>query len=415
MSSIKKISGVVLVGAVLALAGCGNDDSTTTGGLSGGTTGGGTTGGGTTGGGNGTGTGGTTGSSTTTAHTIVLTYPFLDRIQNMGGGVYRSKAMAIVTDSEGNAVPDGSVVSFNIIDSVIARGSISTAAGDSITGAVLTDADPTKANGTTATNFVDSYVERNAAHRFITSGDHVFLVNKADAEDKNRVISSAAGSIGATTLTMTSSYSKAYPNTVYSSGMTEYVVGASLLGAEISGLDTDGNLRTGSAVTKEGIATFYVTYPANSSTINTGCGSVSSVDTRALPLGSADVYLVASAANSVTTVDDRFCFGSIAGWTLTPDFNTISGTATIKMLLEDGGDKVNLPFVGVATSVVITKNTGGITVTLDNQGSGPGVYVTDQYGWFSSTITVAGGASGDTATITYRTGDATTAVSLKIP
>ena len=51
MSSIKKISGVVLISAMLALVGCSDSDSPNTGGLGGGTTGGGTTGGGTTGGG----------------------------------------------------------------------------------------------------------------------------------------------------------------------------------------------------------------------------------------------------------------------------------------------------------------------------------------------------------------------------
>lgn len=410
MSSIRKISGVVLVGMALALAGCGNDDSTTSGGLGGGS---GTSGGGT---GNGTGTGGTTGSSTSTAHTIVLTYPYLDRIENLGGGVYRSLGKAIVTDSEGNAVPDGTVISFNLIDSVIARGTITTADGDGITGSVLTDAGPTKGNGVTATNFVDAYVERNAAHRFIQSGDHVFLTDKADAEDKNRVVSSDTGAITSSALTMTSAYGASYPNAVYGSGNTKYVVGASLLGAEVSGLDADGNLRSGYAATKEGIATFYVTYPANVGTIHTGCG-IENIDERALPIGSANVYLVASAANDVTTVDDRFCFGSIAGWTITPDFSGISGTKGITMVVEDGGDQVNLPYVSVVGNVVITTNVGGMTVTLDNtQGYGAGIYLTDRYGYVSSTITVGGTpASGDAATITYRSGDAITTVELKIP
>lgn len=404
MSSIKKISGVVLVGAALALAGCGNSDSTTTGGLGGGTTGG---------GGTGTGTGGTTGSSTTNAHTIVLTYPETDSIENLGGGVYRRIGKAIVTDNEGNAVPDGTVVSFNIIDSVIATGTISTAAGDSITGSVLTDAAPMSADGA-ATNFVDASVYRNSAYHFIESGDHAFLLN-ADAADKNRVISSDAGAISATGLTMTSAYNKSYPNTTYATGTTGYVVGVSALGAEISGLDAADVLHTGYATTKNGIATFYVTYPANRSTINTGCG-VSSIDTRSLPLGSADVYLVASAANNVTTIDNRFCFSSIAGWTITPNFNSISGTATISFLVEDGGDKVNLPFVGASGSVAITKSAGSMTVTLDDQGYGPGTYLTNTNGYFTSTITVGGvPASGDTATITYRSGDASTTVSLKIP
>ncbi|MDZ4263495.1 MAG: hypothetical protein U1B30_14340, partial [Pseudomonadota bacterium] len=270
--------------------------------------------------------------------------------------------MAPITQSTISA----SVISFNVIDSLIARGSISTAAGDSITGSVLTDVGPTQGNGITAApNFVDVYVERNQAHRFIEAGDHVFLISKSDAEDKNRVISADAGAIAASALTMTSAYSKAYPNTVYASGTTEYVIGASLLGAEISGLDADDKLNTGYAVTKNGgVAAFYVTYPATSQAIRTGCG-ISSIDARALPLGSAAVYLVASAANDVTTIDDRFCFGSIAGWTLTPKPASISGGKTISVLVEDGGDKVNLPYVGVTASVNITKKTDpSFNVTL---------------------------------------------------
>ena len=418
MSNIKKISGVVLIGAMLALVGCDNNDSTTTGGLGGGTTGGGTTGGT----GNGTGTGGRTGGSSTSAHTIVLSYPETNAIENLGGGFYRRLAKAIVTDNEGNAVPDGTVVSFNVIDSIIATGTVTTAAGDSISGSVLTVAIPQRADGID-TNFVDASVYRNSSFHFIESGDHVFLFN-ADAADKNRVISTSTGSIATTTLAMTSAYNRSYPNAVYDSSepakTTGYVVGASLLGAEVSGLDADGTtLKTGYAVTKQGIATFYVTYPANTNTIGSGCFS-EVVDSRSWPNGSADVYLVASAANNVTTIDNRFCFGSIADWTITPDITTISGTKIIKLLVEDGGDKINLPLVEVTATVSITKNAGVLVVDLNPNTAGiqgDVEFYSDLSGRLSSTITVSGGASGDAATITYRTegGKASAKVELKIP
>lgn len=422
---------VAMFGGCIAfgLAACGSDSDSSSssglGGLSGGTT---TTAGssGTEGttdttGESGTGTT-TTGSTTNAAHTIVLTYPQLNSIEDLGGGVYRRIGKAIVSDNEGNPVPDGTKVYLNLIDSVIAQGTITTADGDSITGAVLTDTNPTLGDGTTVTAFDTAYVERNEAYHFIEQGDHIFLTSldgtvNADPEDKNRIISSEDGSITNTTLTVTQDYENDYPNSTYATGVTDYVIGVSALGGKVLGVEADGSLvNTGYSVTENGVATFYVTYPATIETIRTGCGNPSD-DTRALPAGSARVYLVASAGTEATTVDDDFCFSSIASWSMAVfPTSSISGTTSLSVELEDGGDTVNLPFVYVTSGVEYTTNTGGLTVTLDDpQGLGAGRYRTDTGGWFYPTINVAGGASDDEATVTFFAGDATAEVTIKIP
>ena len=355
----------------------------------------------------------TTGSVEREAHTIVLTYPNLDSIENLGGGVYRRIGKAVVNDNEGNPVPDGTKVYFNVIDSVVAQGSI-----DSVSGSSMTDANPTLGDGATPTTFDTAYVIRNQAYDFVEPSDHIFLTsldNSANAEpvDQNRIISSAA----ATTLTVTQNYINDYPNATYPADTTDYVIGVSALGAQVVGLDDEGELvNAGYSVTKDGIATFYVTYPATVETIGTGCVDPAD-DTRASPTGSARVYLVASAGTEATTIDDQFCFSSIAGWTLTAlDATTISSSSSITFLLEDGGDTVSLPFRYASASVTYTTNTGGLNIIFDDPiGNGAGRYRTNTSGVFTSNITVAGGASGDAATITYSTLDTSTEITVSIP
>lgn len=387
----------------LGLVACGSD-STTTVGVAATTTSGDTTG------------DTPTGSSTNAVHTIVLTYPHTDSITNEKNGTYSRVGEAIVTDNEGNPVPDGTKVYLNVVDSVLATGTIG--AGDSITGAVLTDTNPLQADGA-ATTFDVAAVYRNSEFHFIESADHVLLFN-SDASDRNRVVSADDGTITANTLTVSSDYSMDYPDaTYYTTGTTDYVVGVSSLGAHVLGTETDadGNVTVtanGYSLTKNGRATFYVVYPANVNTIRTGCINPV-LDTRVSPVGSAVVYLIASAGANATTVDSRFCFSSIDGWTLdVKPTAAITGTSTLDFTLEDGGDEIRLPFSDVTTSVATT---GAATVTLDDQGLGAGIYRTDASGEFSSTITLTAGNSADTATITYAStvGGATVDVVLTVP
>lgn len=116
----------------------------------------------------------TTGSRINNAHSIVLTYPITESIENLGGGVYKRIGKAIVTDREGNPVPDGTKVYFNIIDSIFAKGTISSNDGDSIADTVLTDNNPTMADGT-LTTFDTAYVIRNEAYHLFKVQTTCFL------------------------------------------------------------------------------------------------------------------------------------------------------------------------------------------------------------------------------------------------
>lgn len=302
------------------------------------------------------------------AHTITLTYPQSSAIENLGGGVYRREGKALVRDVNGHVVADGTIVYLSILDSVIAQGIIGT--NDTIQDNAITDLDLLDGGGNPSL-FTNAYVQRNSAIRYIQPGDHIFLTF-ADEEDKSRVV----GGIQDTQISVTQPYSRVYPDAVdypapdpsidpsdpnYKDPVG-YLIGASLLGAEISGTDLSGNLVSGYAVTQGGIATFYVTYPATVETIGSGCG-ISAIDTRARPTGSAQVYLVASVSSAVTTIDDRFCFTSIAGGTLyaVPENLTSSGDVTVTY--EDGGDTVLLPFARLNVSV---SDANGSNITINN-------------------------------------------------
>lgn len=319
-----------------------------------------------------------TGSSVNSAQTIALTYPITDAIENLGAGAYRRVASAIVTDNEGNLVPDGTEVFLSVIDSVIAQGTI-----DSLSGAVLTDTSPTLGDGTTAIELDQAYVVRNEALHFVDPGDHVFLVSddpfnqapadsrgnaNAEGEDKNRVVSSADGSVTANTITVTTNYAADYPNSNYPANTTEYVVGTSALGVSVLGTDSEGEyVNEGFATTINGIATFYITYPANIHTISTGCG-ISAIDERTLPMGAARVYLVASAGTEATAIDQRFCFPAIAPVVLSSVPSKLSTTGgTVSLWVVDGGDSIPIPYAGISAFAAIEE--GDFTVTFTDTDS----------------------------------------------
>ncbi len=341
------------------------------------------------------------------AHSVKLSWSITNAIENLGGGLYRRIGTVKVEDIDGGAVSDGTLVNLNIIDSIIATGAITAVGGDSIAGSVLTDMAPTQGDWTTALpQFDAAKITRNYAQRFIQPGDSVLLFN-VDEEDKIRTVGTTV--LSNNTLTVSSAFSGAYPNATYANA--QYVVGASLLGAEIAGEDSDGNLTTGKAYTVGGYATFKITYPANINTINLGCGGVPSIDTRYVPTGSADVYIFASVNSSVTTVSPDFCFPPISGGTVERTSTLISSSTSIGLRVRDGGDTIPIPFTGISVAVSYKTNTGGLGVTPDFWS-----YVTDATGRAISVVTVAGGASGDEATVTYTAnGTAVGTVTVKIP
>ncbi len=350
-----------------------------------------------------------TGSLTGVAKEIVVSYPQSNAIEDLQNGFYRLKGSAIVTDRDGNAVPDGTVVTLNVIDSIIAQGSID--AGDSISGSTLTDAGVTLGDGTTATAMDTAAVLRHGQPHTIESGDRLFLFNpsttsvNADAVDVSRIVDRTG--ITATSVNVSTAYAGSYPNATYPAGNTEYVIGASLLGAEIAGVDSAGNLTSGAAATVDGIINFVITYPNNPGAIMTGCFGDPTVDTRTVPQGAARVYVVAqvSGQSDVAVISDDFCFARIAGGTLTPSPSSISSSAfpiTFSVEFRDGGDAMVVPFVRVDVSV---DSSGGANVTLGGNvftdSNGISYYRTDESGNIHPLIVNATGASGDTAVMTF--------------
>ncbi len=361
-----------------------------------------------------------TGSSVNSAQTIALSYPITNATENLGAGVYRRMASAVVTDNEGNPVPDGTEVFLSVIDSVIAQGTI-----DTLSGAVLTDTSPTFGDGTTATTLDQAYVVRNEALHFIDPGDHVFLVSNdpfnlapadskananAEGEDKNRIVSSADGSVTANTITVTTNYAVDYPNTNYPADTTEYVVGTSASGVYVLGTNSDGEfVNEGFATTLNGVATFYIVYPANVHTILTGCG-ISDIDERTLPIGAARVYLVASAGTEATTIDQRFCFSAIGPDVLFSAPSKLSATGGfVSLWVEDSGDEIPMPYVGISAFAVIEEGNFTVTFTDSDDNSSNGSIGLRTNRWGSTSVNVAivdnSGGAGGKLTIEFQSGE----------
>ena len=334
--------------------------------------------------------------SSGSAHAINLTSPNTNAIEDLGGGIYKRIGKAAVTDRYGNAVPDGTVINLGIIDTVIAADN-----DGRLDGATTPDLNQLFDAGTGTHGlgtFTTDTVIRNGVHRFIEKNDRVLLLN-ANAEDKSRTVASVPSlpesvpvQKGYASIDQTSNSGLV----VDTSGLN-YVIGAATLGGQIQGVryNDDGTTTevTGVAETKDGIATFYVTYPADKNHILIGCGMSGNAcddvdgngiypqtsdgckaigravwgpyrDERYLPTSSAEVYVVASVSESTTdsavAIDQgQFCFSSIAGATLEAVPSALSYSGAVTLTLRDGGDKVYLPFVPVrASSVITTQGTG---------------------------------------------------------
>ena len=295
------------------------------------------------------------------AHTLVFSFP-VNALENLNDatpripGFYRKSGGLTVTDRYGNAVPDGSVINLGLTDSVIATGTTGSIAASS---AVLTDAGVKLSDGT-ATSFDTALVTRSGTDRFIEDNDRILAFN-AQAEDKLRFVAASA----ATTVTGQSGYSKTTAN-------VNYIVGASLLGASIAGYDeSTGKLTNGLAITKDGLAQIRVTYPADINSITTGRNT--DLDTRVQPYNSGQVYLIAQASSSgATVINSSSDFSPIAGYTVTASIDKASDSSTFYVEVEDGGDKVNVPFTSVSTLTFIDERgsfNACVSPAFTNQGA----------------------------------------------
>ena len=357
----------------------------------------------------------------TQPHTIVISSPYTNAIENKGGGIYKFIATATVTDCEGNAVPDGTRVDLNVIDTIIAEGTINAADNDSISGTTLIDINPLKGNSTDATAFDTASVTRNDKQRFIKPGDHVLLFN-ADEADKIRTVVSVNG---ATSITVDRPYQNNYPNAVYDESAlfktTGYVIGASLNGAKVRGVDANGNEVENYSVTKEGKATFYMEYPADAQTILNGCYDDflppyyasrpdTPIDIRYEPLGSSHSIMIAHVNDNVTAVDaSHFCFKAIAPPVLTalPNTDIVDGSS-VTVRIVDSGDNIPLPFV-------LVDYVGGGTAGSTAAPVPPATELrTNASGEVTAIISVTGN-SGDTGKGTFRYGGGSVEITTKVP
>jgi len=344
-------------------------------------------------------------------HSITLSWPIIGGVTDMGSGIYRRNGSIFVTDQYGNAVPDGTVINVGVLDSVIASNNpatgfkvnVTTADGNasvSQNSAVVTD------NTNTGLNLGTVSITRNDTLRQIQSNDRLLLLNAA-SEDKSRFVSSWS----ANTVTAQKNYKNSLNNLTY-------IIGTSALGAQIFGHDEiQDKVVKGQAVTKDGTARVYLQYPADNEHILTGCYDDPTTDTRATaaPAGSAQVWVVAeSSETGATTVDNRACFSAMPDWNLTNDsgVTSISTSSTIAVSVTDK-NHIPLPFVSLGVSVSYEVNAGGLSVTVGNC-LGRSDKRTSKGGSCSLPITVANGASGDTATVSIGTGGNATPITISV-
>ena len=144
--------------------------------------------------------------------TIRISYPNSEAIQDLKGAVYRRNGSIVVTDSEGNAVADGTRVKLIVIDSIKAYGTID--AGDSISGLTITDAAPLLGDFITPTpaGLDTAYADRGGV-KFIAETDHVLMFNTFAADRSRQVGPRSASNPTSNTVSVTSPYSVDYPNT----------------------------------------------------------------------------------------------------------------------------------------------------------------------------------------------------------
>lgn len=311
------------------------------------------------------------------ANSITLAYPTTDAIEQLAGGgsaIYSVKGSAIVTDQNGNAVSDGTVVQLDVFDSLIASGIIN--AGDSIAGTLITDLNPFQGDGTTAAILNTVSVDRGLDPvRTIKAGDIVILRNAASSDSLRYVVSTTANSI-----TVNSPYVNSYPNANYQNA--EYLVGQALVGASILGIDDTGAKTAGISLTKEGLANFRLEYPGDT----LGYGE-STTDTRFLPFGSTEVWVVANVGGTVVTAEAT-SFVGIGPLELAVSPGSIAATGPVTITVRDAGGNFR-PFRAVSAG----SDTAGTTATG---------CTTDESGTCTSNVTV-----GAAATVTYSAGGGT--------
>lgn len=305
-------------------------------------------------------------------HTITLTRGYEKTLLNLNNygmsGVYCKSGALLVTDQYGNGVPDDTVISLGLVDSVIHEGYASLTE-NSETLTLIEGAEGF------SESFEQAFVKRTAGiERTIQEGDRILIPEGVSSADRSHFVKvrGDATLLGSDRPFLQDGTPSESVNPVH------YYVGSSLLGGAIHGYPlstTEGwcdpeQLTTGVTKTTGGLAPVRVTYPANKQTLFNGCygyddvtGEYSSVDSRFDTPQSAQVLVVASANDGVATVVDKgsFCFSSAAPAKMTLVPNSLTGSGFFKITLEDAHN-TPLPFVSILCTVSVVKN---ISNTMD--------------------------------------------------
>ena len=333
------------------------------------------------------------------AHTIFLTGPITNAINDLNDtsipdaqrapGFYRRIAAASVTDQFGNAVANGTTINFGMLDTVIAQNADGVIAGTTN----FSSADPQDGDGTSVDFNTTAQVIRNSALRGIEENDRVLIVN-AQSEDKSRFVSTV---LDANNIDVQTTYAG-------TSTILNYRIGASMLGGFVSGFNSDGLLTKGTGTTVDGVAQFRITYPT--AAINTGVAPLR--DTRALPLGSAQVWIVASSNDrKATTVSNEFAWVGIAPASLTgcgcATLALAAGSSTTVTFTLQDANSVPLPFFNVSSNT--SAGDFGLTVVF------PDNTYTDANGRVRITVTVpVGQPSTETSTLNVTAAGASSSI-----
>ncbi|MEE2001984.1 hypothetical protein QWY20_11020 [Alkalimonas sp. MEB108] len=323
------------------------------------------------------------------AHSIAISYPIQNAIQDLGNGFYRRKGGLQVTDRYGNAVADDTVVSLGVLDTVLtsnippvldygfSQNVLYTNAGIRAGEASLTDVENSL--------FQSAYVEHNGIQRFIEPNDRVLLLN-SPARDKSRFVAQ----LSPEAMTTTAGF-------MQDQDAVQYLVGAALKGIQVAGENAAGELQPGRVQTLTGAGTFYLTYPANRHTLGLGCQDPQ-LDTRYQPVGSAQVWLIAQVSDTdAAVVDNQGCYSALLDFQLRnlSGVSSLSETATLSLDVRDAAE-IQLPFIEIKAQVSYTRNQGGLEVSVGFC-DGRTDRRTNTNGACALPISIQGGQSGDRA------------------
>jgi|GEM_PF-4429677 len=327
-------------------------------------------------------------------HSVIISYPLSNAIEDQENGVYMRKASILVADQQGRPVADGTRVTMRLIDSIIVEGEVTDGNPDQISSSNLSIPSAVQTDGTPVPDLTTVTINRpgvlNGQNRGIQAGDTVLLFNNSFNSDVLRSASSRPEL--ANTLSVNAPYNSDYPD--YDNAA--YMVGASMLGGAISGANFVGETEDGALTPGEvrvsggnGTATVWIRYPIQPNYIAAGCNP--DIDDRISPVGSGQVYLVAT--TGTVSGFERFCFSPIAGFEVISDFTTLSvgsGTASTRICVRDGGDRVFVPFSRIQYNQ--TGGPGSSTANLSNTASLGGDY-TNAHGCFTANFEAATGIS----------------------